>query len=86
MKRVMTGTVAVAGRRRGRGVDCPQPAGRQWHVDPCCRPAARLIARGYTEAPAGTAMIANDPNGGSVLKELRIKEEDRPSSATRSSP
>ncbi|WP_170303193.1 HlyD family secretion protein [Reyranella soli] len=33
-----------------------------------------LIARGYTEAPAGTVLIANDPNGGAVLKELRIKE------------
>jgi HlyD family secretion protein len=33
-----------------------------------------LIARGYTEAPSGTVMIANDPNGGSVIKELRIKE------------
>jgi multidrug resistance efflux pump len=33
-----------------------------------------LIARGYTEAPAGTVLIANDPNGGSVLKELRIRE------------
>lgn len=33
-----------------------------------------LIARGYTEAPAGTVMIAADPNGGYVLKELRIKE------------
>ena len=33
-----------------------------------------LIARGYTEAPSGTVMIANDPNGGSVLTELRIKE------------
>lgn len=33
-----------------------------------------LIARGYTEAPAGTVMIANDPNGGGVLLELRIRE------------
>ncbi len=33
-----------------------------------------LIARGCTEVPAGTVLIANDPNGGSVLKELRIKE------------
>jgi HlyD family secretion protein len=38
------------------------------------QPSGPLIARGYTEAPAGTVMIANDPNGGSVLKELRIKE------------
>lgn len=33
-----------------------------------------LIARGYTEAPAGTVMIANDPHGGSVIKELRIRD------------
>lgn len=33
-----------------------------------------LLARGYTEAPGGTVMVANDPYGGSVLSELRIKE------------
>ena len=32
-----------------------------------------LISRGYTDAPAGTAVIAGDPVGGSVLTELRIK-------------
>lgn len=32
-----------------------------------------LISRGYTDAPAGTAIIAGDPVGGSVLTELRIK-------------
>jgi multidrug resistance efflux pump len=33
-----------------------------------------LISRGYTDAPAGTAVIAGDPGvGGSVLVELRIK-------------
>ncbi|KAF0099695.1 MAG: DevB family ABC transporter membrane fusion protein [Rhodospirillaceae bacterium] len=32
-----------------------------------------LISRGYTDAPAGTAVIAGDPVGGSVLAELRIK-------------
>ena len=31
-----------------------------------------LISRGYTEAPAGTAVIAGDPEGGPVLLELRI--------------
>ena len=31
-----------------------------------------LISRGYTEAPAGTAVIAGDPAGGGVLLELRI--------------
>ena len=33
-----------------------------------------LIARGYTDAPAGTAVIAGDPAGGSTLIELRIKD------------
>ncbi|CAN5895617.1 hypothetical protein BH11PSE3_BH11PSE3_15840 [soil metagenome] len=33
-----------------------------------------LIARGYTDAPAGTVVVASDPNGGYVIKELRIKE------------
>ena len=32
-----------------------------------------LISRGYTDAPAGTAVIAGDPVGGSVLTELRVK-------------
>ena len=32
-----------------------------------------LISRGYTDAPAGTAVIAGDPVGGAVLSELRIK-------------
>jgi multidrug resistance efflux pump len=31
-----------------------------------------LLSRGYTEAPAGTAVIAGDPEGGPVLLELRI--------------
>jgi len=32
-----------------------------------------LISRGYTDAPAGTAVIAGDPVGGGVLSELRIR-------------
>ncbi len=36
-----------------------------------------LISRGYTDAPAGTAVIAGDPVGGSVLTELRIKNGQR---------
>ena len=32
-----------------------------------------LISRGYTDAPAGTAIIAGAPVGGGVLSELRIK-------------
>src|SRR5262245_54984896 len=33
-----------------------------------------LISRGYTDAPAGTAVIAGDPAGGSSVLELRIKD------------
>lgn len=38
------------------------------------RPVAPLISRGYTDAPAGTALIAGDPAGGGVLIELRITD------------
>ena len=34
----------------------------------------RLISRGYTDAPAGTAVVAGDPAGGSTIVELRIKD------------
>ena len=33
-----------------------------------------LTSRGYTDARAGTAVIAGDPAGGSILLELRVKE------------
>jgi HlyD family secretion protein len=33
-----------------------------------------LIARGYTDAPEGTVVVAGDPAGGSVLEELRVRE------------
>jgi multidrug resistance efflux pump len=33
-----------------------------------------LISRGYTDAPAGTAVVAGDPAGGSTVMELRIKD------------
>ena len=33
-----------------------------------------LVLRGFTDAPAGIAMIAGDPFGGPLLLELRIKE------------
>jgi multidrug resistance efflux pump len=33
-----------------------------------------LIARGYTDAPEGTAVVAGDPAGGSVLVELKVKD------------
>jgi HlyD family secretion protein len=35
---------------------------------------APLIARGYTDAPEGTAVVAGDPAGGSVLVELKVKD------------
>jgi HlyD family secretion protein len=38
------------------------------------QPAAALISRGYTDAPAGTAVVAGDPAGGTNLLELRIKD------------
>jgi len=38
------------------------------------KPVAPLISRGYTDAPAGTAVIAGDPLGGAVLLELRITD------------
>jgi HlyD family secretion protein len=33
-----------------------------------------LISRGYTDAPAGTAVLAGNPEGGAVLSELRVAE------------
>src|SRR3954463_9904444 len=39
------------------------------------KPTGPLISRGYTDAPAGTAVIAGDPTqGGGVLQELRITD------------
>jgi HlyD family secretion protein len=38
------------------------------------RAAPPLIARGYTDAPEGTAVVAGDPAGGSVLVELKVKD------------
>lgn len=33
-----------------------------------------LLARGYTDAPEGTVVVAGDPAGGSVLSELKVKD------------
>ena len=39
------------------------------------RPVGPLISRGYTDAPAGTVLVAGDPSqGGAVLLELRVAE------------
>jgi HlyD family secretion protein len=73
MKRIMTGMVAVV----AVAVAAAWIAHSQQTANgstSALQTNGPLIARGYTEAPSGTVMIANDPNGGSVLKELRIKE------------
>jgi HlyD family secretion protein len=41
------------------------------------RPSGPLISRGYTDAPAGTALIAGEPAGGGVLTELRVVDGQR---------
>jgi HlyD family secretion protein len=33
-----------------------------------------LLARGYTDSPEGTVVVAGDPAGGSVLVELRVRD------------
>ena len=33
-----------------------------------------LISRGFTDAPMGTVLLAGNPEGGSVLAELRVSE------------
>lgn len=38
------------------------------------RPTGPLISRGYTDAPAGTVVIAGDPSSVGVLQELRVGE------------
>ncbi|HSI02416.1 MAG TPA: efflux RND transporter periplasmic adaptor subunit [Reyranella sp.] len=39
------------------------------------KPSGPLISRGYTDAPAGTVLVAGDPSqGGAVLLELRVAE------------
>jgi multidrug efflux pump subunit AcrA (membrane-fusion protein) len=38
------------------------------------RPTGPLISRGYTEAPAGTVVVAGNPLGGYTVLELRIKD------------
>lgn len=72
MKRIMTGTVAaIAVAIAVAWIARSQQAA---NGTTALETSGPLIARGYTEAPAGTVMIANDPNGGAVLKELRIRE------------
>ena len=73
MKRIMTGTVAVVAVAVAAAWIARSQQAANGSTS-ALQTSGPLIARGYTEAPAGTVMIANDPNGGMVLKELRIKE------------
>jgi HlyD family secretion protein len=41
------------------------------------KPTGPLISRGYTDAPTGTAVMAGDPSGGSVLQELKVVDGQR---------
>jgi multidrug resistance efflux pump len=38
------------------------------------RPVGPLISRGYTDAPAGTVLVAGNSTGGDVISELRVVE------------
>jgi multidrug efflux pump subunit AcrA (membrane-fusion protein) len=51
------------------------PSWRTGSAQDSARPNRQpLISRGYTEAPAGTVVIAGDPIGGARILELRIKD------------
>src|SRR5712671_5075177 len=77
MKRIMLGAVAVIGVAVSAAwiARSQQASNGATPVSQSSGPQSSgpLIARGYTEAPAGTVTVANDPNGGSVIRELRIK-------------
>jgi len=73
MKRIMTGTVAVI----VVAVSVALIARSQQAANgssPALQTSGPLIARGYTEAPAGTVVVAHDPHGGSLLIEMQLKE------------
>ena len=72
-KRILGGSIAVAAlvaAWAGNGQQTANYAGAGTAPGP-------LIARGYSEAPSGTVVIANDPSGGAVIRELRIREGQR---------
>ena len=73
MKRVMTGTVAVVAVAVAAAWIARSQQAANGSTS-ALQANGPLIARGYTEAPAGTVVVANDPLGGEVLKELRIKD------------
>lgn len=73
MTRIMAGTIVVV----GAAVLATWIAHSQQAINgngSASQVSGPLIARGYTEAPAGTVMIASDPHGGVVLLELRIRD------------
>lgn len=50
------------------------PARQTSSAQDAITPTGPLISRGYTDAPAGTAVLAGNPSGGAVLSELRAQE------------
>ncbi|MBL6616621.1 MAG: efflux RND transporter periplasmic adaptor subunit [Reyranella sp.] len=72
MKRMMVGTVVAAAVGAAAWIANSQQTANGTTAPPA--QSGPLIARGYTDAPAGTVMLANDPNGGSLLMEMRVRE------------
>ncbi|MCA0300912.1 MAG: efflux RND transporter periplasmic adaptor subunit [Proteobacteria bacterium] len=71
MKRILAGTLVVAGLAAAGAAIGQQTASNNTGV---IAPTGPLVARGYSEAPAGTVVVSNDPAGGAVIKELRIRD------------
>ncbi len=71
MKRILTGTLIVAGLAAAWAASSQQTASNNTGI---AAPGGPLIARGYSEAPAGTVVLSSDPTGGGVIKELRIRD------------
>jgi multidrug resistance efflux pump len=73
MRRIMLGAVAMIGAAMAASwIAQSQQTGNGTAPSP--QSSSPLIARGHTEAPSGTVVVANDPHGGWVIRELRIKE------------
>ena len=71
MKRILAGALVAAGLAAAWAASGQQTASSNSGT---ANAAGPLIARGYTEAPSGTVVLANDPTGGSVIRELRVRE------------
>lgn len=71
MKRILTVTLVAAGLAAAWAASSQQTASNNAGI---ATPGGPLIARGYSEAPAGTIVLSNDPAGGAVIKELRIRD------------